>query len=62
MKKYELTIAMRKQDSFEFASSDKIESDDLLEIVSQLLIVIVRLSRLEVGNTRRYVVDDDIPF
>lgn len=62
MKQFELTIVRRDTvKSFAALSSDKIESDNLVELLAQFILVIARIQQqLAAENPPRY--DDDIPF
>lgn len=62
MKKFCITIAERGN-SFEPSFSEVIEGDELLEILSQLILTIGRLHRkLLEEQYQRNVVSDDVPF
>lgn len=61
MKQFELTLIYRPPDAWQPKSLDKIEADDLLEVLAQLLLVVVKLQKkidAELFNS----IDDDIPF
>lgn len=59
-KQFEITL-VRRNDGFTAKSIDKVEGDDLVELLAQFLLVIARLQRTferEMGG----LADDDIPF
>ena len=63
MSKYELTLCHKTERSgFGVDSYDRIIADDLVSLLSQLIIIIATLHRqeLEESSVRRN--DDDIPF
>ncbi len=62
MKKYTLTLIVHKKESFDVASVDSIESDNLMEILAQLPLIVARILKVKINNLERHVVDDDIPF
>lgn len=57
-KQFELTLVWRKGDSFEPKQIDKVEGDDLVELLSQFLMVIALVQR----KLEEEIPDDDIPF
>lgn len=62
MKNFELTITRRKEDKI--VHHEKIEADDLVEILSKLLLEIAKIQNTiseELVDAFRYR-DDDIPF
>lgn len=60
MKKYELTLLVRDPiDPMKFLTRETVISDDMVHLLSQFLLVITRVLKLEKD---RDVVDDDIPF
>ncbi len=60
MKQYELTIT-RKDESGKIKSFDKIESNDLVELIFQFQFVTINIQKaIFKENMKR--VDDDIPF
>ena len=61
MKKYCITISERSE-SFTPHFSEIIESDDLLEALSQLILIIGRLHRILLREKNAKVADDGIPF
>jgi len=62
MKQFELNIVRRDMvKSFAALSSDKIESDNLVELLAQFILVVARIQQqMAAENPARY--DDDIPF
>jgi len=66
MKQFELTLVRRDVTNSinPFLSLDKIEADDLVHLLSQLLFVIVNLQNKihKEQMELRGVIDDDIPF
>ena len=62
MKQFELTITRRDTvKSFAALSSDKIESDNLVELLAQFILVIARIQQQLAAENPRYD-GDDIPF
>lgn len=57
MKQFTLTLIINEPRTI-----DKIEADDLLELLSQFLLVIARANKLIESHIERHTVDDDIPF
>lgn len=64
IKKYELTLTTREPNEFKVKSIDKVEADSVLELMSQLtmLLLITQKKEMdeEMDSYRRG--DDDIPF
>jgi len=63
MKQFELTLVVRKPDG-KFESMDKIEADDLVQLVCQLNLVIITIQRKmhEEYLLGMRMENDDIPF
>lgn len=57
MKQFEL-ILHRRDTTGKFLSMDKIESDNLVQLVCQFNLIIITMQRQIVGEK----IDDDIPF
>jgi len=64
MKKFELRLIMRPNNEFEIKSFNVIESDDLVQLLAQFQILLVKLMRdiHEAELNRIRMVNDDIPF
>lgn len=63
MKKFAITIAERNSGSFQPSFSEEITGDDLLEVLSKLILAIARLHKKILDEEyKRRVADDDIPF
>lgn len=62
--KFELTFVVRNpNDSFRFQSSDIIKSDDLIHLLSQFMMVLVRVQKDVFEQEKRsYEGADDVPF
>lgn len=59
-KQFELSLIRRKDKELEI---DKVEGDDLVEVLAKFLLVIVQVKeRLERERRLKDSVDDDIPF
>ena len=65
MKVYELRLTKRKDNSFEFISTDVIEGDSLVELLAQFIMILNRLHQAEIDEIMKECgmpADDDIPF
>ncbi len=64
-KKYELRLVVRKDNDFQ-VSADMIESDTIIELLSQFQIVIakslIKEHAHEILQLKEKYIDDDIPF
>jgi hypothetical protein len=59
--KYILTLD-RSDGKFEVSYHDRVEGKDIIEVVSQLPLVIARLMKSEYEKELLRLADDDIPF
>mgnify|MGYP006887610525 CR=1 FL=1 len=60
-KKYELTLLVRdSKDPTKFLTKETVISDDMVHLLSQFMLVITRVLKLE--KNRDVADDDDIPF
>lgn len=59
-KQFELTLVWRNTE-FQPKSIDKVEGDDLVELLAQFLVVLASINRRMMAEHPRSI-DDDIPF
>jgi hypothetical protein len=60
--RYRLEFHAKKDDAFNWDANDVIETDDLLSLIFQFQIVVTKEFRRIIDESKKVMVDDDIPF
>lgn len=60
--RYRLHFTARKDEAFNWETSEVIETDELLQLIFQFQIVIAKEFKKIIEESNKEIFDDDIPF